>query len=788
MKKFGKALFGSLLLLGSLSAQPLQPFPLSAVTLNDSPFYQAEQTDLQYILALEPDRLLAPFLREAGLSPKAAPYGNWEGSGLDGHIGGHYLTALAQMYAATGNEEIHRRLTYMIDQLELCQQQDADGYVGGIPGGRAMWQEIAAGKIRAASFSLNDKWVPLYNIHKLFAGLRDAYQIGGNEKALVVLTRLSGWFYQMTAGLSEDQIQDMLRSEHGGLNEVFADVAGLTGDRRFLRLAEKFSHRAILDPLLAHQDKLTGQHANTQIPKVIGYQRIADLEELPAWSEAAAFFWETVVEHRSISIGGNSVREHFNPIDDFSSMIETNQGPETCNSYNMLRLTRLLFLSDPQAKYMDYYERVLYNHILSSQHPNGGFVYFTPIRPRHYRVYSQPDEGFWCCVGSGLENHGKYGELIYTHQDQDLYVNLFIPSRLQWAEQGLELQQATQFPFETRTSLRLQLEKTKKFGLHIRYPSWVKAGALEVTINGKWQKISATPGNYLTLERKWRSGDEVVLQLPMHTTVEYLPDGSNWASFRHGPVVLAAATEATDLQGLKADDSRMGHVADGRFYPIDTAPLLVQQQEDLLTGIHPVSGEPLTFTASELIYPEQYQHIKLRPFFQLHDARYMLYWQVTTPEKLLELQRGLREKEQAALALQGRTIDEVAAGEQQPESEHGFKEEKSQAGNTNGRSWRMSTGGWFSYELTNQDGSGQHLYLAVARAGRERSFEILLNGQVFRSVDLPASQEKGTAVLEYALPPDLLENSTDRRITVKLLAAEGTSTGPVYEIRLLRAE
>lgn len=296
---------------------PLKLFPLSSVRLLESPFKQAQETDRKYMLALNPDRLLAPYLREAGIEPKAKSYGNWESSGLDGHIGGHYLSALSNMYAATGNKELLQRLNYMIDWLDKCQQKNGNGYVGGIPGGKAMWQEIAQGKIDAEAFSLNKKWVPWYNLHKLYAGLVDAYQIAGNQKAKEVLIKLSDWCLKLTAHLSDEQMQTMLRCEQGGMNEVLANVAAITGDAKYLTLAKRFSDRKILNPLLQQKDSLNGLHANTQIPKVVGYMRIAELNGDKSWANAADFFWKTVVDNRTISIGGNSVREHFNPSDDF---------------------------------------------------------------------------------------------------------------------------------------------------------------------------------------------------------------------------------------------------------------------------------------------------------------------------------------------------------------------------------------------------------------------------------------------------------------------------------------
>jgi uncharacterized protein len=350
----------------------LQTFNLEYVKLLESPFKKAQDASLRYILEMDPNRLLAPYMREAGLTPLAQSYGNWENSGLDGHVGGHYLSALALMYASTGNTELLTRLDYMTDWLARCQEANGNGYLGGIPGGKEMWAEIAAGNIDAANFSLNSKWVPWYNIHKLYAGLRDAWLIAGNENARAILVKLSDWCIDLTKNLSDELFQEMLVSEHGGMNEIFVDVADITGDNKYLEIADKFSHRLILDPLISGENRLAGLHANTQIPKVIGFKRYADVTDNIEWNQASKFFWDAIIENWTVSIGGNSVFEHFNPPDDFSSMISSNQGPETCNTYNMLRLSKLLFLSNPDGKYLDYYERALYNHILSSKHPGAG--------------------------------------------------------------------------------------------------------------------------------------------------------------------------------------------------------------------------------------------------------------------------------------------------------------------------------------------------------------------------------------------------------------------------------
>lgn len=762
----------------------LESFPLSSVRLLDSPFKAAQQTDLKYILSLDADRLLAPYFKEAGLETKAKNYPNWENTGLDGHIGGHYLSALSEMYAATGNQQIKERLDYMINSLEKCQQKNGNGYIGGVPGSKALWEEIAKGKIEAGSFSLNNKWVPWYNIHKVYAGLDDAYTLTGNEKAKKMLIELSDWCLNLTANLTDDQIQQMLRSEHGGMNEVFADVATITGDKKYLVLAQKFSHKAILDPLLKNTDALNGIHANTQIPKVIGFIRVSEVSGDKEWADAANFFWNTVVNNRTISIGGNSVREHFNPTTDFSSMLESREGPETCNSYNMLKLSKHLFLANPSSKYMDYYERTTYNHILSSQHPDGGFVYFTPIRPRHYRVYSEPQQSFWCCVGSGLENHGKYGELIYAHDKQNLYVNLFIPSTLNWKEKGITITQNTKFPFEEQSSITLTLKKAQQFAIKFRYPSWVEDGKMKITVNNKEVSISKDQNSYVSIEQKWKTGDVISIILPMQNKTEQLPDKSAWVSFLHGPIVLAAITDTTDLKGLIADDSRMGHIASGPIYPIEDAPLLVSNNADLAASLKTVADKSFTFSASDIIYQDKYKNLQLVPFFQIHNARYMLYWPYTTQEKLPEIQKAMKEREEAQMKLEALTVDVVTAGEQQPESDHNFKGEKTDTGMFKERHYRNGQG-FFSYDLKNSLLEAQKVRITYFGADKDRNFDVLINDVLVTSINMDGSEGNQFIDKIIELPAAIIEGK-QKMLQIQFRAKPNSSITGIYEVRLLK--
>lgn len=756
----------------------VQPFAVEDVRLTESPFKHAEDMDIRYLLGLDPDRLLAPYRKGAGLPPKAENYTNWENTGLDGHIGGHYLSALAYMTAATGNKEIERRLDYVLSQLKACQDAAGDGYLCGVPDGRRMWSEIERGEIRASGFGLNDRWVPLYNIHKIYAGLRDAWLQTHREMAREMLVKLADWMMRLTDGLTDDQLQDMLRSEHGGLNETFADVADIAGDARYLQLAHRFCHQTVLQPLLQHEDRLTGMHANTQIPKVIGFKRIADLEGRNDWSEAARYFWERVTAQRSISIGGNSVREHFHPANDFGSMLTSEQGPETCNTYNMLRLTKMLYTTSGDAAYMDYYERALYNHILSTQDPvQGGFVYFTPMRAGHYRVYSQPQTSFWCCVGSGLENHARYGEMIYGHRgDEALYVNLFIPSILQWG--GVRIEQTNTFPDEAATTLLIAPQDgEQRFTLHLRMPEWANQQEVTLNVNGEAQPVQVEDG-YVTLTRRWRSGDRVRLEMPMHLRAVSLPDESAHYSFLYGPIVLAARMGNTDQIGLFADDSRGGHIAAGPRLPLQQMPVVVGTASTLLSHLKPVEGRPLTFALSG-VYPQRYEGMLLEPFFRLYETRYMVYWPLLSESQLQARQEQLAAEEHKRLALDARTLDKVTCGEQQPESDHFIQMERSQTGDDEGVHWREAHG-WFSYRLQSAAPAATTLQL-VYRPQPGRDAIIRVNGVEIGK--LHASQgDASPTTIQLPLPTSI---HRAMQWEVRITPSDEKLTPRLYEVRLL---
>ena len=764
-----------------------QPFALADVRLDAGPFAHAHALNRRYLAALDVDRLLAPYRIEAGLPSPAAKYPNWESMGLDGHTAGHYLSALAQQ-AAQGDEAMRQRLDAMVDALAAVQQANGGGYLGGVPNGRRLWNRIASGEFQAEAFSLDGAWVPFYNLHKMYAGLRDAHLVAGNDQALDLLVRFADWCDRLVARLDDAQLQRILDTEHGGMNEVLADVYAITGQRRYLALARRFCHHAILEPLLRREDRLDGLHANTQIPKVIGFARIGELDDEPAWIEAARFFWETVALRRSVAFGGNSAREHFHPADDFGPMLASREGPETCNSYNMLRLTALLHRLAPDPRYPEFQERVLFNHILSTQHPkHGGLVYFTPVRPRHYRVYSQPEQCFWCCVGTGMENHGRHGAFVYARGGDALAVNLYIASTLHWRERGLTLRQDTAFPEEPRSRLQLRLERPQTFSLQLRHPQWLR-DPLEVHVKGRRWALDSTPGSLASITRTWRDGDEVRIELPMTTRIEGLPDGSDWVAVMHGPLMLAARTGEEATGGLVADDGRGSHIAPGPYLPLDGAPMLVGEREALAAQIRPVAGEPLTFTAAALIRPASFRQLRLEPFSRVHDARYMAYWRTATPAQYPAVVAAIEAAEGARQALDAQTFDQVQPGEQQPEVDHRYEGRDSATGTLMGRPWRDAAG-WFAYRLQARRPPPARAPLAIELELFGGDWNVAMDVEVAgRVLDHVAMTGAGTDEFRrhrIALPADLAAAARADGIRVRFVARADRRTPRLFGLRLL---
>ena len=762
-------------------------FPLGDVTLLDGPLKRARDLNITTLLKYDTDRLLAPYLKEAGLTPKAKSFPNWDG--LDGHVGGHYLTALA-INAATGSEECRTRMEYMISELQRCADANqknhpewGKGYVGGVPGSDRLWSTFKKGDFAA----FYGAWVPFYNIHKMYAGLRDAWLYCGNEQAKQLFLGFCDWAIDLTAGLSDEQMERMLDIEHGGMNEVLADAYAMTGDKKYLTVAKRFSHRRLLTPLSQRQDCLDNMHANTQVPKVIGFDRIAELSGEEYFHDASTFFWDIVTGERSLAFGGNSRREHFPSKEACRDFVRDIDGPETCNTNNMLKLTEDLHRRNPNAAYADYYELATFNHILSSQHPeHGGYVYFTSARPRHYRNYSAPNEAMWCCVGTGMENHGKYGQFIYTHVGKALYVNLFVSSELNWREKGIRLRQETGFPYSETSRITIT-EGKGQFPLQVRYPGWVKPGELKVAVNGKAVDLISGPASYVAIDRSWKKGDVVEVRFPMHNSVKYLPNLPQYIALMHGPIMLAMKTGTEDLAHLIADDSRFGQLAVGKKLPVNEAPILINNHvEEIANQLQPIADKPLHFILSTRM--ENPIRNELQPFFEIHDSRYMMYWLALSEQNYKGYLEQMAKEEQAQQALEARTIDKVQPGEQQPESDHFMETDESQKGNTNDVFWRdASNGHYFSYLMQTAGRTDLSLRLKYWGVGEWKSheFDIFVDDVLVKSVNNTGKYRISEFKYEvYDLPAEVLQGK--KQVRVKFVAKPGKQIGEIYGVRLIK--
>ena len=592
-------------------------FALSSVRLLPGPFEAARALDAGYLLSLNPDRLLHGFRHNAGLEPKAARYGGWESKDLcPGHTLGHYLSACSMMWASTGQAVFRQRVAHVVDELHACQQAARSGLVCAFPDGDAQLHNAIAGRPVTG--------VPWYTMHKILVGLQDAHVHAANPRALPVLKRLADWMVEATQGIGDERFQQMLGIEFGGMNEVLADLHALTGDARYLQLARRFNHRALLDPLAEGRDTLDGLHSNTQIPKVIGFARLAETTGEERYAKAARYFWGTVVHKRSFATGGNGDGEHFFPPAEAPRHLASAKTMETCCTHNMLRLTRALFTAAPSAAYADYYERALFNGILASQDPDTGMVtYFQATRPGYPKLYCTPERSFWCCTGTGMENFAKLGDSIYfqdAHGADALYVNLFIASTLNWAEKGLRLRQTTRFPDEGSTRLSVDAGAPVRFKLRLRHPAWCQQ--LTVRLNGRSLIDSTEPGRYVQVDRVWRRGDVLDVALPMRLHLQALPGASDVAAVMFGPLVLAARLGTEGMRpGEDLVDSE--HAYGWALKNEDTAlPQLALRGRALEEAVQP-TGTPLRFRTGTAG-----REIELAPFHHIAHERYSLYWQL----------------------------------------------------------------------------------------------------------------------------------------------------------------
>lgn len=743
-------------------------FKLNCVKVTGGPLKAAMDLNKEYLLQLEPDRLLSRFREYAGLEPKAKNYEGWEAQGISGHTLGHYLSGCAMMFASTEDKRFLERVNYIVEELEECQMSNGNGYMGGVPRGRELFEEIKSGDIRSQGFDLNGGWVPLYSIHKVFAGLKDAYHLANNQKALQVEEKLGLWLVDVFSDLTHEQIQAVLHCEFGGMSEVLADLAVDTGDDRFWSLSEQFHHEEVLNPLANGLDQLAGRHANTQIPKIVGAARQYEVSRNESYRKIAEFFWEQVTNHHSYVIGGNSMNEHFGEPGKLNDRLGAFTC-ETCNSYNMLKLTKHLFQWNPLAIQGDFYERVLYNHILASQHPTEGTVtYFVSLDMGGHKVYNSKFNDFTCCVGSGMENHSSYGNNIYFYGENSLFINQYVPSKLDWKEMGVALQQSTDYPENGKVTITIDSEDSKDFALSVRYPYWAEQG-LCVYVNGEIYLHNNEPSSFVTITRTWQQGDTIELVMPMTLRVEKMNDNPNRIAFMSGPLVLAGDLGPINEEGQSKD--------------LLFTPVLVTDHPTITNYLHPDTEKNHQYGMKEIGYP---RNVELYPFYLMHDRSTTVYWDVFSLKEWEKTEHAYKTSLEKERELQQKTVDFFQPGEMQPERDHDFEGEHVGLGVESNRKYRDTwPSGYFSFSLMVDSESTQALVVMYTKEiETKKSFDLSIDGHLLKDGLLELEEMNKFVLVRYEIPLSITENKTSVRIQFK--AHEGCKVPKVFAVRMIK--
>lgn len=765
---------------GEISLEKIKPkidikarsFPLKNVRLLDGPFKDAMERNRQYLVELDTDRLLHNFRVNAGFPSSAEPLGGWEEPDceLRGHFVGHFLTACALMYSAMGDEVLKRKAETIVSELGKCQEALGEsGYLSAYP------EEFIDRVIEGTRV-----WAPWYTLHKIFAGLLDIYIHCGNKEALEIVEKMAAWAKMRTDRLDDEQMQRMLRVEFGGMNDILANLYAVTGNPDHLALARRFDHKVFFEPLAEHRDELRGLHVNTQIPKVIGAAREYELTGDDYYSKIASYFWDQVVNARSYCTGGTSNYEGWGSDPYQLAGQLSNATHETCCTYNMLKLTRHLFSWNPDPAYADYYERALLNGILPTLDPETAMtMYYVPMESGWYKTFGTPFDSFWCCTGTGIENHAKYGDSIYFHDNKGLFVNLFIASELNWPEKDVILRQETRFPEEEGTTLTIRARKKIRFDLRLRIPYWATKG-VTVKVNGQKQDIKGVPASYLTLSRKWADGDTVSVEMPMSLHLWEMPDDPTVAAIFYGPLTLTGELETEELP---RDRVYGQYHASGNPAP---APILVTEEDDLNAWIHPVKTSPLTFRTVNAGRPKD---VILVPFYKLFNKRYAIHWRLFNEKEWqdYEAKRKAREAAEARKQkmLREQTVDTVIIGDRSSEREHNFESERSATGRHRGKRWRHATnGGWFSYDLKVL--SGQPMVLMCTYWGSDlgRMFDIIIDEKKIATQVVNVNYPGDFFDVTYKIPTEL--TSGKEKVTVQFQAHPGKIAGGVFGCVMLK--
>ena len=766
----------------ALAAEPAalsaRPFDLKQVRLLEGPFKDALERDRKYLDELESDRLLYTFRVNAGLPAPGEPLGGWEALEVRGHTMGHYLSACAMMVASTGDEELKAKADAIVAELAKCQEAlGPSGYLSAFP-------ESFIDRVER----FEAVWAPYYVLHKIMAGLVDMHVHCGNRQALEIAEGMAAWCKSRCDKLSDEHVQNMLnRTEQGGMNDVLAGLFALTGNPDHLGLSRRFVQKSYNDPLAAGRDELKGQHVNSFVPNIIGTARQYEVAGDAVDRRIATFFWEQVTSARCYSTGGTSFHEHWQSDPNKLADQLGDQTQETCCTYNMLKLTRHLFTWDPEAKYADYYERTLFNSILATQDPKTGMMmYFVPLASGYWKYFNTPRDSFWCCTGTGMENHAKYGDSIYFYDDDGLWVNLFIPSELDWSEKGVRIRQETKFPEEQRTALVVQAEKPVRLAIRVRVPGWAAAG-VTVLLNGKPLEVEAKPGSYLAVDRRWCDGERLEIELPMSLWAWPMPDDPTLLSVMYGPLVLAGKLGGEGLSDemvYSKSHNYQGEVFRDR--KIAEAPVILTENADPKAWVEPVADEPLTFRSVGVGRPHD---VTLVPYHRLWGERYAVYWRVLPEREWLtrEAERKAREAAEAARReeIEARLVDRVEIGKDDSEGAHNYRGHLSRSGPHLDRRWRDATpDGWFEYEMKVLPEEPMALLSSYWGSDRGRVFDVVVDDVTVATETLENQHPQEFFDVEYPIPADLTRGK--EKVTVKFVGQPGRMAGGVFGLATLK--
>lgn len=742
-------------------------FNLKDVRLLDgSPFKHAMNIDGGYLLALSPDRLLNRFYKHSGLAPKDSAYGGWESEGLSGHTLGHYLSACSMMYASSGNEQFKHRVTYIVDELYKCQVARKTGYVGAIPKEDSIFYRVQRGDIKSGGFDLNGGWSPWYTVHKVMAGLVDAYLYCDNTKALNIVKKMADWTATIVNPLSDAQLQQMLKCEYGGMNDVLANIYAITGEKKYLTLSYKFYDDFVMQPLAEGKpDPLGGKHSNTNIPKTIGSARQYELTSNTGDKTIASRAWDLLANHHAYVTGGNGNYEYLGEPDKLNNTLSDNN-TESCCAYNMLKLTGHLFTWHPSSKLGDYYERTLFNDILTSQNPQTAMMlYFEPLRMGGKKDYSDSFHTFTCCVGTGMEDHSKYTEDIYFEgADGSLYVNLFIPSKLNWKDKNVTVTQTTSYPERGNTTLTIKTATPTTFPLRIRNPWWSTKNAV-VKVNGKSVQAKKDEDGFLVVNRAWKNNDKVDIAFDMELYTESMPDNKNRVAVMYGPLVLA------------------GNLGDTLPDPVYGTPVLLTDDHNVSDWAIQDENHPLVFHTKNVGKPFD---VTLSPFYKNINNHYSVYWDFFTKEDWAARQAEYEAEKKREKEIEAQTIDVFRIGEMQPERDHNLKASgQSYVSDAYGRAGReVRRNGFFSFDMKVETGTPTALLFTYLGDDKNRSFDILVDGVAIASVELKGGETGKFFNEEYTIPADLLKDKT--KIEVRVQATNNKTAGRVFGVRTIK--